>query len=314
MAIKKLEPVKDPTVQWISQHWQSGPVTGEKRPHFAFLSIPFDYAVSYRPGTRFGPESILEALDGYTLYCADKRVSIQDSVFHHLGAVEVVHSLPGTYTNIENAVSAVQPGYIPICLGGDHSITDPVIRGLQRRPGGENFGLLIFDTHFDFRVPIPGKEHSGCWLKTLEDCLDYSRVAILGIGASVYSEYYMKKVEELGVMIKTPYQIRKEGWASIRRQVMEHVSKNNEAVYYSIDIDSLDQAFAPATSAPNPNGLFPYEIMDTVFEISSAVPTMGMDITEVAPHYDSNNNFTAHVAANIIINFVAGVVKRGQQM
>jgi agmatinase len=309
--MKKIALVKDLTVKWIADHWAVEGAHDKNLPHFAFLSIPFDYAVSYRPGTRFGPESILEALNNYTLYCADKRISLHDTVFLNMDPVEVVHSFDETYSNIENAVAHISEQHIPILLGGDHSITDPIIRGMKRKLKGKDFGLIIFDNHFDFRTPIPGKEHSGNWLKTLEDVLDYRKVAILGMGAPIYSLSYMKELENLGVLIKTPYDIRKMSWSSIREEVVNHImKKTRDGVYFSIDIDSLDQAFAPATSVPNPNGIFPYEIMDTIFEIASALPAVGMDITEVSPPLDINKNFTSHIAAQVIINFVAGVVKR----
>lgn len=309
MSFESSKVVNDSSVKWISNHWKSEIKNNNNISPFAFLNIPFDYAVSHRPGTRFGPESIVNALNGYSLYCPDKRVSLENTVFTHLGSVDIVHSFEESYRNIEKAVIEIPPNFTPIFLGGDHSISDPIFRGMQKRLSNEKFGLIIFDAHFDSREPVKGKEHSGHWLKTLEDVVDYRCVVQLGINACIYSQQYMKTSEQSGILVKTPYEIRKRGWETIIQESIDHAMNGTKGIYISVDIDSIDQAFAPGTSVPNPSGLFPYEVMDAIFEISSNSPVVGLDITEVSPPLDQQN-FTSHVAAQIIMNFIAGVVKR----
>ncbi|HEX8089786.1 MAG TPA: agmatinase family protein [Blastocatellia bacterium] len=309
MKINKTRVVNDSTVKWISEHWSKEPVVPANVPGFGFLSIPFDYAVSYRPGTRFGPQNILEVLSSYSLYCTDKRVSLENTVFYDFGSADIVHSFEQSYANIREAARDIPPQFIPIFLGGDHSIGDPLIRGMQDRLGRKKFGLIIFDAHFDSRDPVPGKEHSGHWMKTLEDVLDYKQVVQLGIDACIYSKHYMDVAEEKGVMVRTPYEIRKKGWDAIIREAIDHAMSGTEAIYISIDIDAISHAFAPGTSVPNAVGLYPYEVIDAVFEIASQSPVAGLDITEVSPPLD-HNNYTSHVGAQIVMNFMAGAVKR----
>jgi agmatinase len=303
--------VVDPDVRWISEHWQALSSCEPGVPSFAFLSIPFDYAVSHRPGTRFGPRNIIDALNGFSLYCTDKRVCLDEIVLTNLGDVDIVHSLETSYANIQQATAKIPSGFIPIFLGGDHSIADPIVRGLKSRAPGEKFGIIVFDAHFDSRPPIPGKEHSGHWMKTLEDLIDYQSVVQLGINACIYSRQYMETAERNGVMVRTPYDIRKQGWSSIISEAIEHASAGMDGIYISVDIDSIDQAFAPGTSVPNICGLFPYEVADAIFEICSKSNVIGIDINEVSPPLD-NQNFTSQVAATICMNFMAGIVERGR--
>jgi agmatinase len=312
MQIHKSRVVNDPTVKWISDHWSKEPEIKPNTPAFAFLSIPFDYAVSYRAGTRFGPQNIIDALNGYSLYCPDKRVSIEDTVFFDLGPVDIVHSFEQSYSNMQRAVEEIPPQFIPIVLGGDHSITDPVIRGMQTRLPGKKFGLIVFDAHFDSRDPIPGKEHSGHWMKTLEDTLEYRSVVQLGINACIYSKHYMDSAEQKGVLVRTPYEIRKAGWEHSINEAIEHAMNGTDGIYLSIDIDAISEAFAPGTSVPNPTGLYPHEIIDAVFELSSAVPVFALDITEVSPILDQQN-FTSQVAAQLVMNFISGVVNKASR-
>lgn len=300
--------VNDPTVKWISEHWSEGTERTRDVPAFAFLEVPFDYAVSHRPGTRFGPQGIVAALNGYSLYCPDKRVSLDDTEFFHFGAADIVHSFEESYRNIQEAVERIPPDFMPVFLGGDHSISDPIIRGMQTRLAGKKFGLVIFDAHFDSREPIKGKEHSGHWMKTLEDAIDYRSVVQLGINACIYSQHYMDEAERQGVLVRTPYEIRKAGWAATVRESIEHAGRDTDGIYISIDIDSIDQSFAPGTSVPNAGGFLAHEVLDAVFEISAAAPVVGLDITEVSPPLDALN-FTSQVAAQIVMNFMAGVVK-----
>jgi agmatinase len=300
--------VHDPSVRWISDSW----VTEDRPdgdPTFSVLRVPFDYAVSYRPGTRFGPQALVAALNELSLYCTDKRVSLANTRFLDLGEVEVVHSLEDTYRNIAHAAASAPPAASPIFLGGDHSITDPIVRGLRERSGGRKIGLVVFDAHFDSRDPVPGKEHSGHWMRTLADVVDYRAVAQLGIGSYLYSEEYMQQAESSGVMVWTPYEIRKAGWPQVLERVVDHVAGAADCVYVSVDIDCVDQAFAPGTSAPNPSGLFPHEVIDAVFELSASVEVAGFDLVEVSPPLDRLES-TTRVGASIVLNHVAGVVAR----
>ncbi|KLL12708.1 agmatinase family protein [Protofrankia sp. BMG5.30] len=297
--------VDDPTIRWVADSWVDQTTPDDTV--FSFLRIPFDYAVSHRPGTRFGPEGILTAFNGFSLYCTDKRVSLDHVRLVDLGRVDVVHSLPETYANITEAVARIPPEQHPVFLGGDHSIADPIFRGLLRRNPGRRFGLIVFDAHFDARPPIPGKEHSGHWMKTLEDVIDYSVTAQLGISAPIYSEYYMRSAEEQGVLVRTPYEIRRRGWRETLEEAISHVSRDTDGVYISVDIDCLDQAFAPGTSVPNGSGLLTHEVADAVFEISGAVPVVGIDINEVSPPLDRLDQ-TSQLAAHLLLNHMAGVV------
>lgn len=301
--------VVDPTLHWIRDHWKSGIEPARGGPAFGFISVPFDYAVSHRPGCRFGPEKILQALDATTTYCVDKRVSFSNAELIRFGTVDVVHSLELTYRNIRTAVAALPHGVIPIILGGDHSISDPAIRGVLDRKRERKIGLIVLDAHFDSRPPIAGKEHSGHWMRTISDAIDYHKVVQMGINAPIYSEDYMRSAEDQGILVMTPYDIRRKGWPAAIAAAIEHAAADVEGVYVSVDIDSVDQAYAPGTSVPNPAGFQPHEVLDAVFEIAALAPTVALDITEVSPPLD-REDMTSKLAAQIVINFMAGVVRK----
>jgi agmatinase len=301
--------VHDPTVRWVCDSWVRAGADHDAGTLVGVLGIPFDHAVSHRPGARFGPAAILAALQGYSMYCTDKRVALDDTLFLDLGMVDVVHSFAETYRRVAEAVRSIPARVHPVLLGGDHSVTDPIFRGLLRRSPGSRFGFICFDAHFDSREPITGKEHSGNWMRTLEDVIDYGVVVQLGISAPIYSEHYMHAAESAGVMVRTPYDIRRRGWPRVIEEAVAHAGRGTDGVYISIDIDCLDQSFAPGTSVPNACGLFAHELVDAVFEISRQADVVGMDITEVSPPLDTQD-YTAQVAAHLVLNHVAGLVSR----
>lgn len=308
--LSQIPVVLDPTLEWLGEKWISpDDICDDDGPVFGFLSIPFDYAVSHRPGCRFGPEKILEAISACSLYCVDKRVSLTDTQIVQYPPVDVVHSFEQSYANIRNAVASIPNTVVPIILGGDHSISDPAIRGMfDRRPKGK-IGIIVFDAHFDSREPIKGKEHSGHWMRTLADTIDYRHTVQIGINAPIYSEAYMRTAEDAGVLVMTPYDVRRQGWKNSIRKAIFHASNKMDGVYISVDIDSIDLAYAPGTSVPNVGGLLAHEILDAVFEIAATTPVLGIDITEVSPPLD-RDDMTSKLAAQITLNFMAGLVKQ----
>jgi agmatinase len=146
-------------------------------------------------------------------------------------------------------------------------------------------------------------------MKTLEDVLHAKAAVQLGIDAPIYSARYMDEAEAKGILVRTPYEIRRAGWPAILAEAVAHASAPGAGVYLSIDIDAIHQAFAPGTSVPNAQGLLAHEVLDAVFEICAATRVVGMDLVEVSPPLDSDNR-TSHLAAQIVFNFIAGTVVR----
>lgn len=295
--------VEDETVVWVSDLW--GKKEFSSGGTYGFLKIPMDYAVSYRPGTRFGPDKILAALNSFSAYCADKNASFAHALFQDLGSIDVVHSLEETYRRIENRVRDLSPSITPIFIGGDHSISDPIIRGISSIHSGKRIGVIVFDAHFDSREPKVGKEHSGHWVYTLAGVMNYKLLTQIGINAPVYSKYYMEKAKTDGIHVYTPYELRKQGIQCCMKEIIDFYKRECDCVYISVDIDCIDQSFAPGTSVPNPCGLFPHEVCDSIYELSSNLNTIGFDINEVSPPLDQND-MTSSLAAFIVCNYIAG--------
>jgi len=302
--------VEDETLVWLGDRWTTD-MTQRGTPTFGILRIPFDYAVSSRPGARYGPAAICETLRGFSAYSADKRVSFEGATVLDFGEVEASHSLPDSYERIKKAVAELPKDVNPVFLGGDHSITDPVIRGLLQRED-QPFGLIVFDAHFDSRVPVPGHEHSGHWMYTVRDVFSHEHSVQIGINAPIYSEAYMRDAQAQGVFVLTPYDLRHMGWENWWRQALAHATGNGQrGVYISVDIDALDESVASGTAVPNPMGLSARDVADAIYEFSSGSRVVGLDITEVSPPLDSTGS-TVQVAAHLLHNYWAGLARPNQ--
>ena len=131
----------------------------------------------------------------------------------------------------------------------------------------------------------------------------------LGLDAPIYSKTYMDVAEASGVMVRTPYEIRRSGWGPTVAEAVAHATRDLDGVYISVDIDCLNFAFAAGTSVVNAGGLYVHEVADALYEIGKTANVVGMDIVEVAPPLDPSN-CTQQVAAQLVMNLLAGKAHR----
>ncbi len=296
--------VKDPSIKWTTDLWLS---SYEQDIGLGFLEVPFDYAVSHRPGARFGPAGILRALSTFGSTNLDRRQSLEAVGAFHFGTVSPNHDFKKSYSAIQDSANKIPSAWTMIALGGDHSITDPLLRGRLEKVKNKKVGLIMFDAHLDCRPPLVGQEHSGHWVYTASDIIDFNNMIVLGMSSPLYSLNYIQNLESKGALLRTPSEIRQNiqhTWDEICAKLC-----NVDYVYITVDIDCIDQAFAPGTSVPATNGLFPHEVGEFLYRIAKRFPVIGFDLTEVSPPLDHDMK-TQTVAATLIHQFWAGAAAR----
>ena len=271
----------------------------------AIVGMPMDLGVTNRPGSRFGPRALraIERIGPYNhvLGCApvqDLRVAdIGDVAFQSRYRLELCHE------DIEKRVDQiVQAGVLPLSVGGDHSITHPILRAVgKKRP----VGMIHIDAHCDTggAYDLTKFHHGGPFRNAvLDGVLDPSRVVQIGIRGS--AEYLWEFSYKSGMTVIHAEEISGLGIAAIIEKARAIVGDG--PTYLSFDIDSLDPCFAPGTGTPEIGGLTTREALELVRGFKG-VNIVGGDVVEVAPQYDATTN-TAHAGAQMLFEILSLMV------
>jgi guanidinopropionase len=263
----------------------------------AMIGVPMDLGVTNRPGARFGPRAV-RAIERVGPYNHVLRVvpqvecqaaDVGDVPFRSRYSLQsCIEDIEAYYTRVAAA------GVRPLSVGGDHSVTYPILKALGRqRP----LGLVHIDAHCDTAGAYDGsKFHHGApfRLAVLDGAIDPERTIQIGIRGS--SEFGWEFSYEAGMTVVHIEEINAIGIAAIIEKARAVVGSG--PVYVSFDVDGLDPAFAPGTGTPEIGGLTPREAQQILRGLEG-LDVVGGDVVEIAPQYDATSN-TAHVGAQML--------------
>lgn len=183
----------------------------------------------------------------------------------------------------------VSKSKLPVVLGGDHSITTEIVRSMHKEFG--KISLVYFDAHPDF-IGSAGSYY-GSVLYDVLPYIDLTSSFQLGIRTPEQEE--IDNIKKHGINVFTPLDFLRKGITAIEDAILEKIGRNT---YISIDMDSIDPAYAPGVSVPVPLGLQSLEVLYLLKSITKK-GMVGMDIMEVCPNYDIKDR-TSHLASRII--------------
>ena len=271
----------------------------------ALVGVPMDLGVTNRPGARFGPRAVrgVERIGPYhhvhrfLPLAAVKAGDVGDVPFRSRYSLsDSVEDIEAFFTRVASA------GVMPLAVGGDHSISFPILKALgARRP----VGLVHIDAHCDTGGPFEGAKfhHGGPFRQAvLAGVLDPARTIQIGIRGG--AEYLWEFSYVSGMTVIHAEEFARLGAAKTIKKIREVVGSG--PTYVSFDIDSLDPAFAPGTGTPEAGGLSTREAMELV-RGCAGLNVIGGDVVEVAPQYDVTTN-TAQAAAQMLFEILALVV------
>jgi agmatinase len=271
----------------------------------AMIGVPMDLGVTNRPGSRFGPRALrtIERIGPYNhvLDCApvhDLRVAdIGDVPFQSRYRLELSHD------DIERRINQiVDAGVLPLSVGGDHSITHPILKAVGKKAP---VGLIHIDAHCDTGGAFDQTKfhHGGPFRNAvLDGVLDPTRTIQIGIRGS--AEYLWEFTYESGMTVIHAEEIPAMGISAVIERAKKIVGDG--PTYLSFDIDSLDPAFAPGTGTPEVGGMTTREVLEILRGLKG-VNLVGGDVVEVAPQYDSTTN-TAHAGAQVLFEILSLMV------
>jgi agmatinase len=263
----------------------------------AAIGVPMDLGVSNRSGARFGPRAVrtIERIGPY-------HPTFRGVPKSHARAADVGDVPFRSRYSLEQSIEDIESYYLNVCaqgvrplsVGGDHSVTYPILKALGRdRP----VGLVHIDAHCDTMGAYDGaKFHHGGPFRhaVLAGVLDPERTIQIGIRGA--SNVFWEFSHSSGMTVVYMEEFMETGVAAVAAKARAVVG--DAPVYVSIDVDGFDAAYAPGTGTPEVGGITPREGL-ALLRALGGLDIVGADVVEVAPQYDPTTN-TAQLAAQLL--------------
>ena len=270
-----------------------------KQAKFHVLPVPYEKTVSYGGGTGLGPSAILKASwqleewDGQSNPC-DAGIYTCDPIDCSVASSEVIDAIARETAGI------VKQGGLPIILGGEHTVTYGVVKGL-RDAGYDDFGIVQIDAHADLRQAYEGDLLSHA--SVMKRAVDMG-IPLYQLGVRAYCEEEMGFRKEFGVLYQDADEL-----VPNRIQSITLPDDFPQKVFFTLDIDGMDPSVFPSTGTPVPGGLDWYQTLNLFESVVKQREIIGFDITEFAPI----EGFHAYdFAASMLAYKMMGIVQRHQ--
>jgi guanidinobutyrase len=300
----------------------AGPATMMRLPLFAsaenldacFVGVPMDIGTSNRSGTRHGPRQIRAESCMLRPYNMATRAAPFDS----LSVADIGDIAINTF-DLKKSVGIIEAGFDdilghgckPLTLGGDHTLTLPILRAMARVHGP--VALIQVDAHADINDEMFGEKiaHGTPFRRAVEEgLLAPDKVFQIGLRGSGYSAEDFDWPRQQGFTVVQAEECWNKSLAPLMEQVRDRIGSH--PVYLTYDIDSLDPAFAPGTGTVEIAGLTTWQALE-IIRGCRGLNLVGGDLVEVSPPYDPSGN-TALIGANLLFEMLCvlpGVATRG---
>lgn len=270
-----------------------------------FIGIPMDIGTSWRSGTRFGPKQLRQESAMIRPYNIQTGAAPFDALnCADLGDVAVnTFSLSDTIRIITETYDAhLNHDFIPATLGGDHTLTLPILRAIAKKHGP--VALVHVDAHADVNDEMFGERetHGTVFRRAYEEGLIVpSKVYQIGLRGTGYTADDFTEAADWGFQQWLAPSLWHKSLTPLAAQIKEDIG--DHPTYITYDIDSLDPSFAPGTGTPEIGGLTTPQAMELIRGLRG-LKVVGCDLVEVSPPYDPSGN-TALVGANIMFEMLS---------
>ena len=262
---------------------------------YVVFGAPLDATASQRSGSRFAPDALRQASLYMETYSLRTGLDLPDISVADVGDIRGLESPEISLEKISAAAGAINGSEkTPIMLGGEHTVTLGALRAVKP-------DLVVdLDAHMDLRDSLLGLRLShGTFMRRAMEELDF-KLIILGCRAVSREEVEFAEANEDRVAVVTAAELLRGG-KDAGVEALRRWHDEASSTYISVDMDVVDPAQAPAVGNPSPEGIGVSTLLDLVSAYADE-RTMGFDLTEVAPHYDSG--LTATQAAHILLESV----------
>jgi agmatinase len=261
--------------------------TDYEKSDLVLLGAPMDFTVSFRPGSRSGPQAIRNASPGLEEYSLYAGKDLRDARFYDAGDLMLPFgNTKRSLAMIEDAVDQILvDDKFPLLMGGEHLVSLGALRAVSRK--FPNLAVIHLDAHADLRTDYMGEAHSHA--SVMYHAYNELNVELFQFGirsATREEETFAKKHTHF-----YPFHVSAPLGEAVKQL-------SGRPVYLSLDIDVVDPAFAPGTGTPEPGGITAAELLSSMRQLNG-LSLVGMDLVEVSPIYDTAG-ITAMLAAKVI--------------
>ena len=271
----------------------------------AIIGVPLDIGTSNRTGSRYGPRQIRAESVLVRPYSMATRAAPFDSF-----QIADIGDVPLNTFSLEKSIKIIEryydkvivEGTRTVSLGGDHTITLPILRALAKRYG--KMALVHVDAHADINDTMFGEKitHGTIFRRALEEGLiDGNRMTQIGLRATGYSAEDFDWSRKQGAKVIQAEECWYKSLVPIMEDVREQIGSDTPT-YLSFDIDGLDPSVAPGTGTPEPAGLTGSQALEIIRGVAGT-NLVGADLVEVSPPYDTTGN-TALLGANLVFEML----------
>jgi len=278
-------------------------ITQPEELEVALIGVPFDGGTTYRTGPRFGPRHV--RAQSAIIRPWNPVLHVNPFAKHRtadFGDLPVNPlSIEDTFRRIERGIGPLlEAGVRCVCVGGDHSISLPILRAVAKKHGPVS--LIQFDAHNDLWDEYFGSKysHGTPFRRAFEEgLLKDGEVLQVGLRGQVYGEDDFDFAREHRVRMVTAEEFHEKGMAAVQSHLR---ALRRKLVYVTLDIDAVDPAFAPGTGTPQVGGLTSVQILGLVRALRG-LNIVGGDLVEVSPPYDTGE-ITSLLAANLLFELL----------
>lgn len=292
---------------------------------YVAVGAPFDATTGSRPGSRYAPNDIrahtahflyhLAAIDGEVIDVVTKKrmKAARIGKISDAGDLRVYPSdVEKTTESIADGIARItEKGAIPVLMGGDHYVTYPAVlgfeRGLRKKLGrAPKIGYIHVDSHLDaYDVNDTwGRYYHGSPARRISELegVSLTNMVWVGVNGATGIEPY-RYVTEGGGAILTIADIGRRGAAAVTREAVGIAGRNCDAIYVTLDIDVVDQAYSCGTGSYVYGGISAAQFLEITQVLSTEPKILGIDLTEVSPPLDPTGN-TSRLAASALVGFL----------
>lgn len=300
---------------WIKQSTSKNSELFDRTWEAILFGVPLSRSSISVSGASEFPEHFRRFWNQFSTYNLDYEVDLSLLSVLDIGDVKMHHTdISKSHSNIRNVMKEVQTtfrGALPIAIGGDHSITAMLVKGIKEIHPKKRIGIIQFDTHLDLRDLSEHGPTNGTPIRNLIESSVILGHDVYNIGLHGFfnAPSLITYAKENGVNYTTLKEARRKGIVQTVVDAVRELEGKVDGIYVTIDMDVLDIGFAPGVPASTPGGMRTDELFEAVYIASQTKKLIGMDIVCLDPTRDTAASPTVKAGVYTFLTFLTGLIQ-----